>query len=189
LVVWNVETQECIERMKHEKNYSICGLAWHPKHKQIAYTDTEGNLGLLEDIGVTDKPNDKVASAVTKDYNDLFDGDDDDFLNGDVVEPPSSPRAGADEEDDDALMPTSGHLRRAILDDDDDDNSLDIGLIKASSSLLEKGDDGDDQAGGFSALPPSSTQQLFYDGPKPTPRQKPFQSGSTPAHLMHRFMV
>ncbi|NWR85065.1 WDHD1 protein, partial [Furnarius figulus] len=188
LVVWDVETQECIERMKHEKKYSICGLAWHPKHKQIAYTDTEGNLGLLEDIGVPDKPSDKVAGAVTKDYNDLFDGDDDDYFDGDRVEPQSSPRAGAAEEEDDALMPTSGHLRRAIL-DDDDENSLDIGLIKASSSLLEKEDDGDDQAGGFSALPPSSTQQLFYDGPKPTPRQKPFQSGSTPAHLTHRFMV
>ncbi|NXP26494.1 WDHD1 protein, partial [Scytalopus superciliaris] len=184
IVVWNVETQECIERMKHEKSYSVCGLAWHPKHLQIAYTDTEGNLGLLENIGVTDKPNDKVASAVTKDYNDLFDGDDDDYFSGDVVEPQSSPRAGAgeEEEEEDDLMPTSGHLRRAII--DDDENSLDIGLIKASSSLLEKEDDG-----GFSALPPSSTQQHFYDGPMPTPRQKPFQSGSTPAHLMHRFMV
>ncbi|XP_071415441.1 WD repeat and HMG-box DNA-binding protein 1 isoform X1 [Pithys albifrons albifrons] len=185
IVVWNVETQECIERMKHEKSYSICGLAWHPKYKQIAYTDTEGNLGLLEDVGVTDKPNDKGASAVAKDYNDLFDGDDD-YFDGDV-EPQSSPRAGAHEDDDGDLVPTSGHLRRAIL--DDDENSLDIGLIKASSSLLEKEDDGEDQAGGFSALPPPSAQQHFYDGPMPTPRQKPFQSGSTPAHLMHRFMV
>ncbi|NXY17824.1 WDHD1 protein, partial [Atrichornis clamosus] len=186
IVVWNVETQECIERMKHEKKYSICGLAWHPKYKQIAYTDTEGNLGLLENIGDKEKPNDKVVGAMTKDYNDLFDGDDDDYLNGDMIEPPSSPKAGDDVDDADDLMPTSGHVKRAII--DDDDNSLDIGLIKASSSLLEK-DEGDDQTGGFSALPPPSTQQPFYDGPMPTPRQKPFQSGSTPAHLMHRFMV
>ncbi|NWS13581.1 WDHD1 protein, partial [Pachyramphus minor] len=174
-------------RMKHEKNYSICGLAWHPKYKQIAYTDTEGNLGLLEDIGAVEKPNDKVASAVPKDYNDLFDGDDDDYLNGDMVEPQSSPKPGADEDDDGDLMLTSGRLRRAVI--DEDDNSLDIRLIKASSSLLEKEDDGDDQTGGFSALPPSSTQQHLYDGPMPTPKQRPFQSGSTPAHLMHRFMV
>ncbi|XP_014802498.1 PREDICTED: WD repeat and HMG-box DNA-binding protein 1 isoform X2 [Calidris pugnax] len=188
MVVWNVETQECIERMKHEKNYSICGLAWHPKYRQIAYTDTEGNLGLLENVGDGKKPNDKVASAVTKDYNDLFDGEDDDYLNGDMIEPESSPKAGANEDDgdDDDLVPTSGHQRRAII--DDDDNSLDIGLIKANSNLLEKEDD-DDQIDGFPALPPSSTQQPFYDGPMPTPRQKPFQSGSTPAHLMHRFMV
>ncbi|KAM6273502.1 WD repeat and HMG-box DNA-binding protein 1 isoform 1-T1 [Porphyrio hochstetteri] len=191
IVVWNVAAQECIERMKHEKNYSICGLAWHPKHRQMAYTDTEGNLGLLENIGGGKKPNDKVvASTATKGYDDLFDGDDDDYLNGDMIEPQSSPKPGPNEDDgdDDHLMPTSGHLRRAII-DDDDDNSLDIGMIKATSNLLAKEDDDDDQTGGFPALPPSSTQQPFYDGPMPTPRQKPFQSGSTPAHLMHRFMV
>ncbi|XP_010578100.1 PREDICTED: WD repeat and HMG-box DNA-binding protein 1 isoform X1 [Haliaeetus leucocephalus] len=187
IVVWNVENQECIERMKHEKNYSVCGLAWHPKYRQIAYTDTEGNLGLLENIGGGKKPNDKVASTVTKDYNDLFDGEDDDYLDGDMIEPQSSPKAGDNEDDADDLMPTSGHLRRAVI--DDDDNSLDIGMIKANSNLLEKEDDDDDQTGGFPALPPSSTQQPFYDGPMPTPKQKPFQSGSTPAHLMHRFMV
>ncbi|XP_068005152.1 WD repeat and HMG-box DNA-binding protein 1 [Melanerpes formicivorus] len=187
IVVWNMETQECIERMKHEKNYSVCGLAWHPKYNQIAYTDTEGNLGLLEHIGDEKKPRDKVASTVTKDYNDLFDGDDDDYLNGDI-ESQSSPKPGADEDDDDDIMPTSGHLRRTIV-DDDDDNSLDIGMIKANSNLLEKEDDNDDQSGGFPALPPASTQQPFYDGPLPTPKQKPFQSGSTPTHLMHRFMV
>lgn len=66
---------------------------------------------------------------------------------------------------------------------------LDIGMIKANSNLLAKDDDDDDQTGGFPALPASSTQQHFYDGPLPTPRQKPFQSGSTPTHLMHRFMV
>ncbi|NXP03494.1 WDHD1 protein, partial [Thinocorus orbignyianus] len=189
IVVWNVETQECIERMKHEKNYTICGLAWHPKYRQIAYTDTEGNLGLLENVGDGKKPNDKVASAVTKDYNDLFDGDDDDYLNGEMIEPESSPKAGANEDDGDDgdLVPTSGHQRRAVI--DDDDNSLDIGMIKANSNLLDKEDDDDDQIEGFPTLPPSSTQQPFYDGPMPTPRQKPFQSGSTPAHLMHRFMV
>ncbi|NXW27443.1 WDHD1 protein, partial [Phaetusa simplex] len=108
-------------RMKHEKNYTICGLAWHPKYRQIAYTDTEGNLGLLENVGDEKKPNDMVASTVTKDYNDLFDGDDDDYLNGDMIEPQSSPKAGANEDDadDDDLMRTSGHPRRAIIDDDD----------------------------------------------------------------------
>ncbi|XP_065539672.1 WD repeat and HMG-box DNA-binding protein 1 isoform X1 [Lathamus discolor] len=189
IVVWNMESQKCIERMKHEKKYTICGLAWHPKYKQIAYTDTEGNLGLLENIGDEKKSNDKVTSTATKDYNDLFDGDDD-YLSGDMIEPQSSPKTGANEEDadDDDLKPTSGHFRRTTI-IDDDDNSLDIGMIKANSSLLEKEDDDDDQTGGFPALPPSSTQQPFYDGPLPTPRQKPFQSGSTPAHLMHRFMV
>ncbi|KAM9290855.1 WD repeat and HMG-box DNA-binding protein 1 [Morus bassanus] len=189
VVVWNVETQECIERTKHEKNYSICGLAWHPKYRQIAYTDTEGNLGLLENIGDGKKPNDEVASTVTKDYDDLFDGEDDDYLKGDMIEPQSSPKAGANEDDgdDDDLMPTSGHRRLAMI--DDDDNSVDIGMIKANSNFPQREDDDDDGTGGFPALPPSSTQQPFYDGPMPTPKQKPFQPGSTPVHLMHRFMV
>lgn len=62
---------------------------------------------------------------MTKDYNDLFDGEDDDYLNGDMIEPQSSPKAGANEDDgddDDDLIPTSVHLRRAVI--DDDDNSL-----------------------------------------------------------------
>ncbi|NWI30781.1 WDHD1 protein, partial [Sula dactylatra] len=189
VVVWNVETQECLERTKHEKNYSICGLAWHPKYRQIAYTDTEGNLGLLENIGDGKKPNDEVASTVTKDYDDLFDGEDDDYLKGDMIEPQSSPKAGANEDDgdDDDLMPKSGHRRLAMI--DDDDNSVDIGMIKANANFPQREDDDDDGTGGFPALPPSSTQQPFYDGPMPTPKQKPFQSGSSPAHLMHRFMV
>lgn len=59
---------------------------------------------------------------MTKDYNDLFDGEDDDYLDGDMIEPQSSPKAGDNEDDADDLMPTSGHLRRAVI--DDDDNSL-----------------------------------------------------------------
>ena len=39
-----------IFRVKHEKGYAICGLSWHPTCAQIAYTDAEGNLGLLENV-------------------------------------------------------------------------------------------------------------------------------------------
>ena len=39
-----------IFRVKHEKGYAICGLSWHPTCGQIAYTDAEGNLGLLENV-------------------------------------------------------------------------------------------------------------------------------------------
>lgn len=59
---------------------------------------------------------------MAKDYNDLFDGDDDD-LNGDMIEPPSSPKTGDNEDDADDLMQPPGHVRRAVI-DDDDDNSL-----------------------------------------------------------------
>lgn len=37
-------------RQKHEKGYTVCGMAWHPSGGQIAYTDTEGCLGLLDGL-------------------------------------------------------------------------------------------------------------------------------------------
>uniref|UniRef100_A0A6Q2X1R3 WDHD1 first WD40 domain-containing protein n=1 Tax=Esox lucius TaxID=8010 RepID=A0A6Q2X1R3_ESOLU len=42
LTVWDVEGKLCVDRQKHEKGYTVCGLAWHPSGTQIAYTDTEG---------------------------------------------------------------------------------------------------------------------------------------------------
>ncbi|CAL8378678.1 unnamed protein product [Boreogadus saida] len=43
---------------KHEKGYTVCGLAWHPSGRQMAYTDTVGSLGLLDDL--------PTASSATK---------------------------------------------------------------------------------------------------------------------------
>lgn len=65
---------------------------------------------------------------------------------------------------------------------------LDVTLLKAGSSF-SKEEEEDDQANSIHNLPLVTSQRSFYDGPMPTPRQKPFQSGSTPMHLTHRFMV
>lgn len=65
---------------------------------------------------------------------------------------------------------------------------LDVTMIKTGSSFLKEEEE-DDQAGSIHNLPVVTSQRPFYDGPMPTPRQKPFQSGSTPLHLTHRFMV
>uniref|UniRef100_A0A3B3DUY0 WD repeat and HMG-box DNA binding protein 1 n=1 Tax=Oryzias melastigma TaxID=30732 RepID=A0A3B3DUY0_ORYME len=46
LTVWDVSSKLCVERQKHEKGFSVCSLAWHPSGRQLAYTDTEGCLGL-----------------------------------------------------------------------------------------------------------------------------------------------
>lgn len=193
IVVWNVETKDCVERVKHEKGYAICGLAWHPTCGRISYTDAEGNLGLLENVcdpsGKTSS--NKVSSRVEKDYNDLFDGDDTsnagDFLNDNAVEIPAfSKRITNDDEDDDDLMLTSGHLRQRSHILEDDENSVDLTMLKTG---LLKEEVEDDQPGSVHNLPVVASQRPFYDGPMPTPRQKPFQSGSTPVHLTHRFMV
>ncbi|XP_006894404.1 PREDICTED: WD repeat and HMG-box DNA-binding protein 1 [Elephantulus edwardii] len=194
IIVWNVETKDCLERVKHEKGYSICGLAWHPTCGRIAYTDAEGNLGLLENVCDLSgkKSSNKVSNRVEKDYDDLFDGDDasnaGDFLNDNSVETPFSKGITNDGEDDDDLMLTSSRhrLRSHIL--EDDENSVDVTLLKNSSSLLRDEEDGN-QVDNIRSLPLKTSQKPFYDGPMPTPRQKPFQSGSTPLHLTHRFMM
>ncbi|XP_064221955.1 WD repeat and HMG-box DNA-binding protein 1 isoform X3 [Aotus nancymaae] len=195
IIVWNVETKDCVERVKHEKGYAICGLAWHPACGQISYTDAEGNLGLLENVcdpsGKTSSS--KVSSRVEKDYNDLFDGDDmsnaGDFLNDNAVEIPSFSKGIVnDDEDDKELMMASGRPRQRSHILEDDENSVDISMLKTGSSLLKEEEE-DDQEGGIHSLPLVTSQRPFYDGPMPTPQQKPFQSGSTPLHLTHRFMV
>ncbi|KAM4662797.1 WD repeat and HMG-box DNA-binding protein 1 isoform 1-T2 [Discoglossus pictus] len=187
IVVWNVATKICLERVKHEKGYTICAVSWNPKLSQVAYTDNEGNLGLLENVCHGDGgKSSKVQSATTKDYDELFDGDDDneDFLNGDM-----SDHEGitAQDDDDDNLMPISGRPRNrgAIL---DDDNSLDVPSLKPSGNDKAEGDDDDDRASSVQTFP-SAPSKPSYTGPMPTLQQKPFQPGSTPSHLMHRFMV
>ncbi|KAK1339225.1 hypothetical protein QTO34_019903 [Cnephaeus nilssonii] len=194
IIVWNVETKDCMERVKHEKGYAICGLAWHPTCGRIAYTDAEGNLGLLENVC---NPNGKISSSkvssrVEKDYNDLFDGDDTsnagDFLNDNTVETPSFSKGIINDDEDDDIMLASGRPRQRSHFLEDDENSVDITLLKTGSSLLKEKEE-DDQADSIYNLPLVTSQRPLYDGPMPTPRQKPFQSGSTPSHLTHRFMM
>uniref|UniRef100_A0A8C2VT22 WD repeat and HMG-box DNA binding protein 1 n=1 Tax=Chinchilla lanigera TaxID=34839 RepID=A0A8C2VT22_CHILA len=185
IIVWNVETKGCMERVKHEKGYAICGLAWHPTCGRISYTDAEGNLGLLENVcELSDKASSsKVSSRVEKEYGDLFDGDDtsdtDGFLEDSAVEVSSFPKGTVNDEDDDDLMVASSHFL------EDDENSVDGTVLK--SALLKEEEE--DLAGSLQDLPPVTSQRPLWDGPRPTPRQRPFQSGSTPAHLTHRFMV
>nr|XP_033807240.1 WD repeat and HMG-box DNA-binding protein 1 [Geotrypetes seraphini] len=189
IVIWNVVTKQCIDRVKHDRGYTICGLAWHPSGGQIAYTDTEGNLGLLENVcdGQVKKSSDKVQSVATRDYDSLFDDDDNDFLNREPVE---CQEEKAVEEDDD-IIPISGRLRHhgPILDDDNSIDDVPSPKLGTDPGKTEVEEDGYVKASSVQSLTATAFQRPIYDGPKPTPRQKPFQSGSTPSHLMHRFMV
>ncbi|XP_076003017.1 WD repeat and HMG-box DNA-binding protein 1 [Genypterus blacodes] len=191
LTVWDVDSKLCVERQKHEKGYTVCGLAWHPSGSQLAYTDTEGCLGLLEGLRTsTSITKESKAAAATKDYDDLFD-DDDDRLMDEGLSDTNSPtkkaivRPDADDDDDD-LMPATGRVRNrgAFL---DDENSLDTGSLKLGQTKYED----DDDAGSVTAPPavPLAPMRPVYEGPLPTPPQKAFQPGSTPAHLTHRFMM
>eukprot|EP00070_Physeter_catodon_P007538 XP_007116223.2 WD repeat and HMG-box DNA-binding protein 1 isoform X2 [Physeter catodon] len=173
--VWQISDQTCaiswplLQKCNDTINAkSICRLAWQPKSG-------------------------KVSSRVEKDYNDLFDGEDTssagDFLNDNAVETRSFSKGIInDEEDDDDLMLASGRPRQRSHILEDDENSVDVTMIKTGSSFLKEEEE-DDQAGSIHNLPVVTSQRPFYDGPMPTPQQKPFQSGSTPLHLTHRFMV
>ncbi|XP_061100931.1 WD repeat and HMG-box DNA-binding protein 1 [Conger conger] len=196
LTVWNVETKLCVEREKHEKGYTVCGLAWHPSGKQIAYTDTEGCLGLLDSVLASSsssssssaKSTGKVApNKEAGDYDDLFDGDGDDGPLEENLSGTRSPakNAVAEDDDDDDLMPATGRPRNRSSFLDDDENSLDTGSVKLGS---DKYGDDDGASNILPSVAPVAPRPV-YDGPMPTPPQKPFQPGSTPGHLMHRFMM
>uniref|UniRef100_A0AAR2JQ06 WD repeat and HMG-box DNA-binding protein 1 n=1 Tax=Pygocentrus nattereri TaxID=42514 RepID=A0AAR2JQ06_PYGNA len=155
LSVWDVEAKLCVERQKHERGYTICGMAWHPSGGQIAFTDTEGCLGLLDGLCASSSSSSSTANKSTKD----------------------------DDDDDDDLMPATGKPRNRGSFLDDDDNSQDTGSLKVDKLA--------DDDGGSASLRPvvPAVPRPVYEGPMPTPPQKAFQPGSTPAHLMHRFMM
>ncbi|XP_068434848.1 WD repeat and HMG-box DNA-binding protein 1 [Clinocottus analis] len=188
LTVWDVSSKLCVERQKHEKGFTVSGLAWSPAGSQLAYTDTEGCLGLLDGLGSapstsTKRPTEKKTA---KDFDDLFDDDDDDRLMDEGLSDGNSPVKKPDEDDDDFLVPLTGRARNrgAIL---DDENSLDAGLLKLSRDTF--GDDDVDNGALLPAATPPAALRPVYEGPLPTPPQKAFQPGSTPAHLTHRFMM
>ncbi|XP_078418769.1 WD repeat and HMG-box DNA-binding protein 1 isoform X1 [Cetorhinus maximus] len=189
VVVWNVQTRKCVERFQHEKAYRICAMAWHPSKGTIAYTDVEGNLGLLEGVLANAGSKELASHSTATAFDDLFDEEDSDLLTkGMNLSPPSPIRQPLVDDDDDgeddnvmAVVNRSRH-HRAI----EDDNSHDIGSPTHLDKLDNDGDDDDnDQASSAQAAPVFAA----YSGPVPTPQQKPFQPCSTPSHLLHRFMV
>ncbi|XP_072345805.1 LOW QUALITY PROTEIN: WD repeat and HMG-box DNA-binding protein 1 [Scyliorhinus torazame] len=188
MVVWNVETRKCVGSFKHEKAYRICAMAWHPSKGNIAYTDAEGNLGLLEGVLANAGSKELASHSTAATLDDLFDEEDGDLsTKGMNLSPPSSirhPLMGEDDDDgeDDDVMGIVNRSRhnRAI----EDDNSHDIG----SPTHLDKLDDDDDDNGQASSAR-AAPVIAAYSGPVPTPQQKPFQPCSTPSHLLHRFMV
>uniref|UniRef100_A0A8D0Z1D5 WD repeat and HMG-box DNA-binding protein 1 n=1 Tax=Sus scrofa TaxID=9823 RepID=A0A8D0Z1D5_PIG len=204
--VWQISDQTCaiswplLQKCNDVINAkSICRLAWQPKSGKLLAVPVEKSVKLYRretwsnQFDLSDNFISQVSSRVERDYNDLFDGDDTgnvgDFPNDNAVETHSfSKETRNDEEDDDDLMLASGRPRQRSHILEDDENSVDVTMLKTGSSLLKEEEE-DDQAGNIHSLPLITSQKPFYDGPMPTPRQKPFQSGSTPLHLTHRFMV
>ncbi|XP_019626005.1 PREDICTED: WD repeat and HMG-box DNA-binding protein 1-like isoform X2 [Branchiostoma belcheri] len=184
ILVWDVLSKNCVERVKHDKSLTICGLVWNPANgTEIAYTDVQGQLGLVENVapGSSSKQSDAADDPMAA----MFDGDDDDFLlsagdhdNGSHGNAPGDP-------DDDDSMPVPTQRKRIkanIFDDDDASIGTDSISMKPASDVL-------DDVDSISGLPSRAPPQPVYQGPKPTPLQPAFQPGSTPVSLAHRFMV
>ncbi|XP_034385599.1 WD repeat and HMG-box DNA-binding protein 1 isoform X2 [Cyclopterus lumpus] len=188
LTVWDVSSKLCVERQKHEKGFTVCGLAWSPSGSQLAYTDTEGCLGLLDGLGSSGSSSGTTrAKKAAKDFDDLFDDDDDRPMDeglSDGHSPGKKPHED-DEDEDDFHVPATGRARNrgAIL---DDENSLDAGSVTLSRDKYDVADGG---AVLPAAAAPAPPLRPAYEGPLPTAPQKAFQPGSTPAHLTHRFMM
>uniref|UniRef100_A0A671LXF0 WD repeat and HMG-box DNA-binding protein 1 n=1 Tax=Sinocyclocheilus anshuiensis TaxID=1608454 RepID=A0A671LXF0_9TELE len=196
LLIWDVEAKLCIERQKHEKGFTVCGMAWHPSGGRIAYTDTEGCLGLLEGVFSSSPSSSSTVQStkVTKeknDYDDLFDEDDDRMLDegmSDSRSPVKKP-VMEDDDDDDDLMPATGRPRNRGSFLDDDDNSQDVCVSQDPGSVKLNGVPEEDGSSAILLAVGPAVSRPVYEGPMPTQPQRAFQAGSTPVHLMHRFMV
>ncbi|XP_051872624.1 LOW QUALITY PROTEIN: WD repeat and HMG-box DNA-binding protein 1 [Pristis pectinata] len=104
MAVWNVQTKKCVERLRHEKAHRICAMAWHPLKGNIAYTDSEGNLGMFEGIlaDVGSKGLASHSSATTLD--DLFDEE------SDIGSPTHLDKVADDDDDDHASIPRAAPI-------------------------------------------------------------------------------
>ncbi|XP_061671824.1 WD repeat and HMG-box DNA-binding protein 1 isoform X2 [Syngnathoides biaculeatus] len=194
ITVWDIESKLCLERQKHEKGFTVCSLAWHPSGTQIAYTDIEGCLGLLDGFSasISKITMPKVnAEKAERCYEDLFEDVDDPVTDegwDDDNSPTKKAISGVNEneyEDDSFVKPANGWAknRGAIL---DDENSLDSG-----SQMLDQHNfgDNDPDSAVVTTSPLPATLRPVYEVPQKTAPQKAFQPGSTPIHLTHRFMM
>ncbi|XP_035688519.1 WD repeat and HMG-box DNA-binding protein 1-like [Branchiostoma floridae] len=187
ILVWDVASKNCVERVKHDKSLTICGLVWNPVNgTEIAYTDVQGQLGLVENVAPESSNRQQKSEAADDPMAAMFDGDDDDdfLLSAGDHDDGSHSNAPGDVDDDDSMpVPTQRkRIKANIFDDDDASMGADSLSMKPASDLL-------DDVDSISGLPTRAAPQPVYQGPKPTPLQPAFQPGSTPVSLAHRFMV
>lgn len=177
VLVWNCATYHLVERQVHDKNYPICSMLWNPSgKKEIAYCDTQGQLGLIENVGDSSAPGNAGSAAVAKQTSD--EGGDMDFED--------FPFALDDDEEND-IRPEQRKANR-VIDDDEDGDGIDLRAIKATYEPKIFGEE-DSAAGETKPEAPTTIIREVYRGPEPPLVQEPFQPGSTPVHLQHRFML
>ncbi|XP_058835522.1 WD repeat and HMG-box DNA-binding protein 1 [Topomyia yanbarensis] len=157
--------------------YPITGLAWHPNNNgELVICDDQGQLGNVNDIFLSDEPD------MPDDGNDL-------------IEMAEKEATGVAAEDDDMELDDiySTHVagEKLVEDDSDDENTFSVNKLKSQYPT-----NFDDQASDLMSNKADSNRaddahSVMSDrvGFKSYPMQDYFQSGSTPDHLEHRYLV
>lgn len=93
ILVFDVRTRAITFAFQHEKKAQICNLVWNPSpgsqsSKEIAFCDSRGYLGLLENVtggGQPQQPSAESTAQSTSNDNDVpMMGDDDDYFGDDA---------------------------------------------------------------------------------------------------------
>ncbi|XP_058464750.1 WD repeat and HMG-box DNA-binding protein 1 [Malaya genurostris] len=182
--IWEYKAGEILDgEIASIDPYPITGLAWNPKNNgELVICDDQGQLGNVNDIFLSDE------AALADDGNDL-------------IEMAEKEANGISDDDEDMEINDiySKHVadKKLLADDSDDENSFSVSKLKSqyatnyddlnSEILSNKAED----VGSRGAANDEDAHSVMSDriGVKSYPMQDYFQSGSTPDHLEHRYLV
>lgn len=159
--VWNVAEKSKLKgQYAGEDKHSITSISWNPKKSQ-------GELAFCDNDGQLSSVNCTIKAKMDK----IFEEEEAEEV--------------ADERDD-----LYGDIEfREDEAPEDEENENCISLERLKNETLNQNGDSDDDMGSEKSLPTSIVGFEHYPVPKPFPIQNPFQPGSTPVSLEHRFMV
>lgn len=199
--VWNTVTKKVIDgEVKGTERNAITAIAWNPDQKkyrgELSMCDSSGQIDIITDIveagtasrsakneTVPKKTNVDTKKAKERKQTIRSETDDDEGVN-DIYDDLGLMDNEA-EDDDDGGRTDYGGDNRSIFDNDDDGVSLERlknDTLKLNGSVL----DGDDNS---SVRSKREASPSVRDIPRVVALQPPFQPGSTPVSLEHRFMV
>ncbi|KAK8731115.1 hypothetical protein OTU49_007806, partial [Cherax quadricarinatus] len=174
VVVWDATNYQKIVTEKHPKSLAICGLAWNPSgKKELAFVDTEGQFGTLENFIDGDyKP--AVVNGGTESG----------AQNGDLGKDNFPPLDIDMEDEDDGEFSISKIKSQLGFADDEEGTFLGVPKDSTFKEDSEHKDVDDDAASVVttSIAPPVPVVKL-------PEIQKPFQPGMSPEHLNDRYML
>lgn len=162
--VWNTADKSQLKgECSSEDTHTITALAWNPNNNgEFAFCDADGQLCSI--ILSAYRNNEFIADEAAEDDKQENIEDDADDIYGAI-----------DFHDD--------------PEDEDSDNENCISLRKLKNETLRNSDDEDDNDSVKSRPTSAASVKERYPAVKPYQLQPPFQPGSTPVNLEHRFMV